>query len=93
MYSKLAFKVSIIFFVLYSISATFGSIFLITWGHSSVFKNLILFMLNFPMNWSYLVVNYSIVFLLLNVVFWSFFIYAIVFLVEYIIKKVLSKLR
>jgi hypothetical protein len=91
MKNKLALKITIIFFFIYGFASTIGSMFVITWGRKTLFKNTILFMENFPVDWlslltggSNLYGNYFILFShLLQILSWSL----IVYLVSYTIIK------
>jgi len=95
MKNKLALKITIIFFFIYGFASTIGSMFLITWGKKTVFKKIILFMENFPVDWASLLTggsnifdNYFILFsyLLLQILSWSLIIYV----VSYMIIKLLT---
>ncbi|PWJ57066.1 hypothetical protein CLV98_109176 [Dyadobacter jejuensis] len=73
--NKIALRVAIIFFVFYGITSTIGSIFLVSWGGNSKFKQILLFFESFPIDWNRLIVDYSTWFLLLNILFWSSIVY------------------
>ena len=85
MRSKGGFIAAIVFFVIYGLACTVGSIFLITWGSPSVFKSFMNFMLTFPINWDSLIVK-SLFYLLLNILFWSTIVYILAYLMERLIK-------
>lgn len=85
MISKSAFKIALVFSVLYGIFIIIGQFFLVTWGSSSTLKNVVMFMLTVPFDW-YKLIGQSIIYLPLNVIFWS----AIVYLIMLAIKGVQS---
>jgi hypothetical protein len=57
------------------------------WGSKSLFQQVMVFFLTYPLNWSELAVNVSLVFLPLNILFWS----AIVFVITYLISRALKR--
>ncbi|MCB0493593.1 MAG: hypothetical protein KDC93_14395 [Cyclobacteriaceae bacterium] len=85
MRSRLAIIVAVVFFIVYGLASTVGSIFLVTWGGSSLFKTIMIFLGTFPIDWNYLIVEKSIFYLLLNIVFWTAVVYLIVLFTERII--------
>lgn len=85
MKSKLAIRVSVLFLIGYGIASTFGSIFLVTWGSTSLFKTIMLFFLKFPIDWAYLIVERSVLYLLVHIMFWTLTVYFVVFIVEKLI--------
>lgn len=74
MKNKIGLISAFIFFLIYGISSTLGSFFLVTWGSQSLFKKIINFLLNYPIDWDALIMR-SLFFLLLNIIFWSFIVY------------------
>lgn len=81
MKSRSALMVAVIFFIVYGMASTIGSIFLVTWGSGSLFKDVMLFLGSFPIDWNYLIVEKSIFFLFLNIFFWTAVVYVIVLLI------------
>lgn len=67
---------TIIFFICYAIAATFGSIFLVTWGEKSLFKSVMMFMSTFPIDWNSLMIE-STLYVFLNILFWTLIFYFI----------------
>jgi hypothetical protein len=86
MMSKVALFFSIVFFIAYGLASTVGSIFLVSWGSRSLFKEIMFFFLSFPVDWNRLIVEKSIYYLLLNVIFWTVIVYLIGSAVEKIVK-------
>ncbi len=80
MFNKKAFKITLIFLVVYSIVQVIGAPFLVTWGGTTVFKEVIMFFLSIPFNWSDLISS-NLGFLLLNILFWSLVVYVILLIV------------
>jgi len=81
MKSKVATVATIMFFVIYLLACTVGSIFLVTWGSPSAFKSFMNFMLTFPIDWNALIMN-SFFYLLLNILFWSTIVYVLTLFAE-----------
>lgn len=86
MRNRIAFKISFVFFLIYGLASTFGSIFLVSWGGSSYFKKILLFFSSFPINWNELI-DLSLWFLLLNIIFWSLIVYLLAFLIINLVLK------
>lgn len=76
--NRIAIKVSIVFMVVYGLLVTVGSIFLVSWGNTNWYKEMMLFALSFPVAWKDLIVEVSLIFLPLNIIFWSAIIYGLV---------------
>jgi hypothetical protein len=85
MRSRIAIIVAVVFFIIYGLASTVGSIFLVTWGSSSWFKSVMNFMLTFPINWDALIVR-SLFFLLLNILFWTVIVYLLAFFTQKMIR-------
>lgn len=79
--NKLALKIALWFMGIYAILAIFGSIFLVSWGHTNWYKEVMVFALTFPIAWDKLIVDVSLVFLPLNILFWSVVVYLFAFLI------------
>jgi hypothetical protein len=62
---------STIFTVVYGCACTIGSPFLVTWGSTNLFKQVMNFMWSFPIDWTRLLLEKSFGFLLVNVLFWA----------------------
>lgn len=73
--NKLALKIALWFMGVYAILAIFGSIFLVSWGHTNWYKKVMVFALTFPIAWDKLIVDVSLFFLPLNILFWSIVVY------------------
>ncbi len=86
MKNRIALKISLIFFLIYGMVSTFGSIFLVSWGGNSYFKKVLLFFSSYPVNWNELI-DLSLWFLLLNIIFWSVVVYLLVFFVMSLVAK------
>lgn len=71
---------------LYTMLATFGSIFLVTWGHSNWFKIVMNFAFTFPIGWDKLIVK-SFFFLPLNILFWTILAYFFSLLIIKIVRS------
>jgi len=78
MFDKKIFNWAILFLIMYSIFIIYGSLFLVSWGHTSMIKKLVLFFTEFPFSWGDLIVEVSIVFLPLNILFWTLVFYLVV---------------
>jgi len=78
-YKKHLIIVTLIFAIIYSICLIFGSIFLVSWGGENLFKTCLMFFLTFPIDWASLIANKSMIYLLLNIFFWSLVVYIITF--------------
>ncbi len=87
--NKLARKIALWFMGIYTLLATFGSIFLVSWGHSNWYKKIMVFALTFPVAWDKLIADVSLIFLPLNILFWS----AVVYLLAFLIIKIRLRLR
>lgn len=79
--------VTLIFTIIYSICSIFGSIFLVSWGGENLFKACLMFFLTFPIDWVSLIVNESMIYLLLNIIFWSLVVYTITFVFFLIVRS------
>ena len=79
--NKLALKIALWFMGIYAILAIFGSIFLVSWGHTNWYKAVMVFALTFPIAWDKLIVDVSLVFLPLSILFWSLVAYLLAFLI------------
>lgn len=78
MINKRALKISGFFLILYSIFSVFGTIFLVDWfGHKSPYKGAFIWLYEFPVDWITLIVEGSLFFLVLNILFWSLIVYLI----------------
>jgi hypothetical protein len=86
MRSRIAMILAVVFFVAYGLASTVGSIFLVTWGSPSLFKTIMIFLGTFPINWHYLIVEKSVFYLLLNILFWTTIVYLLVLFAEKLIK-------
>lgn len=86
-YSKRAFKVATIFFFLYSFFIVFGSPFLLSWGVEGFFAKITKPFLYFPLDWPSLIVEYSLFFLIFNIIFWSTVVYTFILINERIFSK------
>ena len=73
--NKLALKITLLFMGIYAILATFGSLFLVSWGHTNWYKEVMVFALAFPIAWNKLIADVSLFFLPLNILFWSTVVY------------------
>lgn len=71
---RLRIIISTIFFIIYGMMCTIGSIYLVTWGTPTNFKSFMNFMLTTPINWDKLIME-SIFYLLLNMIFWTTVVY------------------
>lgn len=60
---------------IYAIIATLGSMFLVSWGHTNWYKEVMVFALTFPIAWNELIADVSLLFLPLNILFWSTVVY------------------
>ena len=87
MEQKIALRASLVFFFIYGLLSLFGSIFLVSWGGSGVFKRTLLFFSSVPFDWNQLIVK-SLWFMLLNIVFWSFAVYIIVFFIVRLVRRI-----
>ncbi len=81
---------TVIFFILYSLACTFGSIFLVTWGSTNWYKKLINFMLTWPLNWDKLIID-SIIWLPVNILFWTTLTYLLATSIETLIVRLTLK--
>lgn len=81
-YNKKALRISITFLVIYGIVMTLGSPFLLSWGSNGLVSALTKPFLYFPVDWAYLIADKSLLFLALNIMFWSGIVYIIVLVVE-----------
>ena len=79
--NKLALKIALWFMVIYAMLAIFGSIFLVSWGHTNWYKEVMVFALTFPVSWDKLIVDVSLIFLPLNILFWSVVVYLFALLI------------
>lgn len=86
MKNRIAFRISLVFFLIYGLASTFGSFFLVSWGGTSYFKKALLFFSSFPINWNELI-DLSLWFLLLNIIFWSVIVYLLVFFIVSLMTK------
>ena len=77
----LALKIALWFMGIYTILSIFGLIFLVSWGHTSWYKEIMVYALTFPIGWDKLIVNVSLIFLPLNILFWSIAVYFFVILI------------
>lgn len=90
---KIPLAVSVVFFVIYGLGSTIGSIFLVSWGSSNWFKRVLIFLGTFPIDWNHLIINKSIFFLFLNILFWTAVVYVIVLIVQYLIGIMVKALK
>ncbi|MEM9297512.1 MAG: hypothetical protein AAGA64_03915 [Bacteroidota bacterium] len=88
--NRIAIKVSLVFMVIYGLLVTVGSIFLVSWGHTNWYKEMMLFALSFPVAWKDLIVEESLIFLPLNILFWTAIIYGLV-TVALKVKSIIAK--
>lgn len=79
--NRLALKIALWFMGVYALLSIFGSIFLVSWGHTNWYKEVMVFALTFPIAWDKLIVDVSLFFLLLNILFWSVIVYLLAFLI------------
>lgn len=86
MRNRIAFKISFVFFLIYGLASTFGSIFLVSWGGDNAFKRTMLFFSSIPFDWNVLIAK-SLWFMLLNIVFWSLIVYLLAFLIISLVLK------
>lgn len=76
-----------VFAIIYSIVMLLVSPFLISWGEKpSIFKRIFNLLTNFPVDWNYLVVKYSFIFIYINGLFWG----VIVSMTYLIIKRLIK---
>lgn len=80
--------VSIVFLIAYSVASTIGSIFLVTWGGTSSYKKIMVYLRTHPINWFNLVDD-SILWLPVNMAFWT----VLVFLITAILEVSLKAMR
>lgn len=77
LFNKLAFKIALIFLVLYGMCAIYGTHYLVSWGHTNTTKSALLLFYKFPFDWASLISEVSILFLPLNILFWSGVVYLV----------------
>ena len=81
MKNSLTFKIAFAFFCLYGLFNFTGIIFFTGWSEPSTLDSIVLTFYKFPVDWVYLIVEISVWFLLLNVLFWSAIVYLLVLLI------------
>lgn len=86
-YSKRAFRIATIFFVIYGLFIVVGSPFLLSWGSEGFFAVVTKPFLYFPLDWPSLIAEKSLLFLILNIFFWSTIVYTFVLIIERIRSK------
>ncbi len=89
---KISIRLTIIFLIVYTLACTFGSIFLVTWGSTNWYKELMTFMLTWPFDWDKLIVD-SIAWLPVNIAFWTALTYVTTFTTETLIRYLISRQR
>lgn len=73
--NKISKKIAIVFFIIYSLCVTFGSIYLITFGERTIFKSTLGFFLNFPFDWNIIIMKNIFIGIILNIIFWTIIVY------------------
>jgi hypothetical protein len=74
--------IAIIFLIVYSLFTIFGTIFLTGWGGENKIKSTLMIFYKFPVDWTKLIVEKSILFLPINILFWTSIVYFLCFAVS-----------
>ena len=88
--NKISIRLTISFLIIYTLAITVGSIFLVTWGSTNWYKEIINFMLSWPVEWDKLIID-SFAWLIINIGFWTTIIYLVLLFIENLMHKFLSK--
>jgi hypothetical protein len=80
-------KLSLIVGMVYFIVSLFGSIFLVTWGSSNVFKTILLSILDFPLKWDNSLIKNFLIIQIINSVFWGAVTYTLFWILSYLRKE------
>ncbi len=86
---KTSFRLTIGFSILYSIACTFGTIFLVTWGSTNWYKELMMVMLSWPLEWNKLIAE-SLIWLPLNILFWTLLMFFTTMIIEVIVSRFIA---
>lgn len=88
---KRAKKIALIFLLVYSLFSIFGTVFLVGWGGESNIKSLLMLFYKFPFDWTKLISEKSLLFLPLNILFWTIIVYVISIFTIKILNKISKK--
>lgn len=88
--NKVSIRLVISFLIIYTLSTTIGSIFLVTWGTTNWYKETLEFLLSWPINWDKLIME-SYGWLFVNICFWTAVVYLAALLLENLVRKLFSK--
>ena len=88
--NKISIRLAICFFIIYTLATTLGSIFLVTWGSTNWYKEIMNFMLSWPVNWDKLIME-SYGWLFVNICFWTAAVYLASLFLENLVRKLLLK--
>lgn len=86
---KISIRLTTAFFIVYTVACTFGSIFLVTWGSTNWYKELMIIMLTWPIGWDKLIVD-SLIWLMVNIAFWTALIYVASLTIETLVRHYVS---
>lgn len=89
--NKISIRLTISFLIIYTLSTTIGSIFLVTWGSTNWFKETIEFMLNWPVEWDKLFID-SLAWLFVNIGFWTVIFYLVSLITETFTWRLVSQI-
>ena len=84
--------ITITFFIIYFLATTLGSVFLVSWGSTNWYKEIMLFFISTPINWRIMIVD-SIVWLPINILFWTTLIFIITVTLETILNLIFRKIK
>jgi hypothetical protein len=88
--NKISIRLTIGFLIIYTLAITVGSIFLVTWGSTNWYKETIVFMLTWPVEWDKLFID-SLAWLFVNIGFWTVIIYLVSLITETFTWELVSK--
>ena len=74
--------IAILFFIAYSIFTIFGTIFLSGWGGENKLKSALMIFYKFPFDWAKLIAERSLLFIPINILFWTAIVYFLCFMIS-----------
>ena len=75
--NRKALKISLIFMMLFIIFNIIASLFMVTWGSTNAFKESMLFLLSFPIDWANLMEGSFVLYFFLYALFWALIVYVL----------------
>ena len=74
--------IAIIFLIVYSLFTIYGTIFLSGWGSENKMKSTLMIFYKFPVGWAKLIAEKSLLFIPINILFWTTIVYFLCFMIS-----------